>query len=297
VTEADSLSHLVVVGSSAGGTEALSELLSTLPDDLPVPVVIAQHLDPERDSHLEEILSRSSPLPVKTVKDEDPLRAGTVFVVSSDRHVSITDSHVGISANSAGRPTPSVDLLMSSAAEVFGERLIAVVLTSTGSDGTEGARAVNRAGGTVVIQDPDTAAFGGMPGSLAPNTVDIVAPLGRIGPLLGDLVTGVKVSEGRTEAEERRELKRFLEELKKRHGIDFRSHKPPTIMRRLKRRMAATGALTVAEYPRHVEENSEEYRQIVNSFLIKATEFFRDPYLFEYLRAEILPGQIEEDVR
>jgi two-component system, chemotaxis family, CheB/CheR fusion protein len=61
--------------------------------------------------------------------------------------------------------------------------------------------------------------------------------------------------------------------------------------------MAATGALTVAEYPRHVEENSEEYRQIVNSFLIKATEFFRDPYLFEYLRAEILPGQIEEDVR
>jgi two-component system CheB/CheR fusion protein len=145
-----------------------------------------------------------------------------------------------------------------------------------------------------VIQDPDTAAFGGMPGSLAPNTVDIVAPLGRIGPLLGDLVMGVKVSEGRTEAEERRELKRFLEELKERHGIDFRSYKTPTIMRRLKRRMAATGALTIAEYSRHVEENPEEYRQIVNSFLIKVTEFFRDPDLFEYLKTEILPELINE---
>jgi two-component system CheB/CheR fusion protein len=129
----------VVVGSSAGGIEALSELVSTLPEDLPVPVVIAEHFDPERESYLEEILSRRSPLPVKTVKGEDPLRAGTVYVVPSNRHVSITDSHVGLSENSSGRPMPSVDLLMSSAAEVFGERLIAVVLSGTGSDGTEGA--------------------------------------------------------------------------------------------------------------------------------------------------------------
>ena len=160
-----------------------------------------------------------------TVSDEEPLRGGVVFVVPANRLVSIDESHVGPGGGGAGRPMPSVDLLLSTAAEVFGVRLVAVVLTGTGSDGTAGARDVHRLGGTVVIQDPETAAFGGMPGSLAPDTVNIVAPLGRIGPLLGELVKGVEVAEGRPQAEERRELGRFLEELRERHGVDFRSYK------------------------------------------------------------------------
>ena len=162
-----SLSNLVVVGASAGGIEALSELVSTLPEDFPAPVVIAQHLDPNRASHLKEILSAHSTLPVRTVTEHEPLEAGVIFVVPADRHVNITDSQIDLSIDSAGRPKPSVDLLMSSAAEAFGEGLIAVVLTGTGSDGTDGARDVRKAGGTVIIQDPETAKFGSMPGSLA----------------------------------------------------------------------------------------------------------------------------------
>ncbi|MDP8952198.1 MAG: PAS domain S-box protein [Actinomycetota bacterium] len=179
-----SFSQLVVVGSSAGGIEALSTLVSTLPEDFPAPIVVAQHLDPERESNLENILSRRSTLPVRTVADEEPLEPGVVFVVPANRHVNITDSEIGLHVDSAGRPKPSVDLLMSTAAEVFGEHLVAVVLTGTGSDGTNGARLVSKAGGTVVIQNPETAEFGDMPGSLAPNTVDIVADLDEIGQFL-----------------------------------------------------------------------------------------------------------------
>ena len=287
-------SGLVVVGSSAGGIGALSKLVSALPEDFPAPLVIAQHLDPERESNLNEILSRHSTLPVRTVSDEEPLEAGVVFVVPANRHVNITDSEIGLQIDSAGRPKPSVDLLMGTAAGVYGERLIAVVLTGTGSDGTSGARLVSEAGGTVIIQNPETAEFGGMPGSLAPNTVDIVADLGEIGRILRDLVARSEVTDEEPRENEKVSLRRFLEGLREGYGVDFGNYKASTILRRLKRRMVATGQEDIESYRRYVEENPEEYQQIVNTFLIKVTEFFRDPEHFEYLKEEVLPELVEE---
>src|SRR5690349_17704923 len=110
----DSSGQLVVVGASAGGIEALATLVSTLPTDFPAPIVIAQHLDPRRISHLGEILSRHSTLPVRTVTNHEPLQSGTVFVVPSNRHVEVSDHAVELREDhEAGRPKPSVDLLMS----------------------------------------------------------------------------------------------------------------------------------------------------------------------------------------
>ncbi len=293
MAETEKNPQLVVVGSSAGGIEALSEFVSTLPEELSAPVVIAQHLDPARESRLQEILSRRSTLPVRTVTEHEPLKDGVVYVVPANRHINVTDSEIDLRVDSAGRPKPSVDLLMSSAAEVFGERLIAVVLTGTGSDGAEGARAVRKSGGTVVIQDPNTAEFGGMPGSLAPNTVDIVADLGRIGPIVAELLSGAAVREETAHEDEKRALERFLGELREHHGVDFTSYKTPTIMRRLKRRMVATGSETIGDYASYLDSHPAELQQLVNTLLIKVTEFFRDPELFAYLRKEVLPKLIQ----
>ena len=290
----NSFTHLVVVGSSAGGIGALSGLVSSLPEEFDAPIVVAQHLDPNRESHLQEILARRSPLPVKTVTEHEPLQAGVVFVVPANRHVNITDSEIDLSSEpSSGPPMPSINLLMETAAGVFGENLIAVVLSGTGTDGTEGARTVSQAGGTVIIQDPETAEFGEMPRSLAPSTVDIVSTLGKIGPVLKNLISGIAVPEESSE-DEGRALDRFLEELHRNRGVDFRSYKRPTILRRLGRRMAATDCESLDEYSRYVEEHPEEYGQLIGAFLIKVTEFFRDPELFDYLREEVLPGLVEE---
>jgi two-component system, chemotaxis family, CheB/CheR fusion protein len=290
----NSFTHLVVVGSSAGGIAALSGLVSSLPDDFDAPIVVAQHLDPNRESHLQEILARKSPLPVKTVTEHEPLQAGVVFVVPANRHVNITDSEINLrSEPSSGQPMPSINLLMETAAGVFGENLIAIVLSGTGTDGTEGARTVSQAGGTVIIQDPETAEFGEMPRSLAPSTVDIVSSLEEIGPVLKNLISGIAVPEESSD-DETRELERFLEELHRNRGVDFRSYKRATILRRLGRRMAATGCESIEEYSRYVEEHPEEYRQLIGAFLIKVTKFFRDPELFDYLKEEVLPGLIEK---
>ncbi len=190
-----------------------------------------------------------------------------------------------------------MDLLLSSAAEVFGESLVAVILSGTGSDGAGGARAVKEAGGTVVIQNPETAEFGGMPGALAPNTVDIVVELERIGPILEELISKIEQPEEEDEEEvskdEHRSLRNFLEQLRERHGVEFTSYKMPTISRRLKRRMVATGTQSIAEYSAFLEGNPQEYRQLINTFLIKVTEFFRDPDLFAYLKEEVFPDLLE----
>src|SRR5919112_1027690 len=286
--------HLVVVGSSAGGIRALSGMVSSLPEDFDAPIVVAQHLDPNRESHLQDILARKSTLPVKTVTEHEPLQAGMVFVVPANRHVNITDSEIDLSSEPlSGQPMPSINLLMETAAGVSHENLIAIVLSGTGTDGTEGARTVSQAGGTVIIQDPETAEFGEMPRSLAPSTVDIVSSLEEIGPVLKNLISGIAVPEESSE-DEGRALEHFLDELHRNRGVDFRSYKRPTILRRLGRRMAVLDCESLDEYSRYLEEHPEEYRQLIGAFLIKVTDFFRDPDLFDYLKEEVLPRLIEE---
>lgn len=290
MSETENLFQLVVVGSSAGGIEALSKLVASLGEPFPVPLVIAQHLDPTRPSHLGKILSRHSPLPVVVVENEEKLLPGTVYVVPSNNHVEITDHEVRILQEAKGRPKPSVDLLLTTASQVYGEKLIAVILTGTGSDGKLGVRSVHDSGGTVIAQNPATAAYPGMSQSLDPQTVDIVADLPQIGSLLCNLVNGKPVP---FQFNTGPELEPFLEQLRASSGIDFRSYKPGTILRRLQRRMEVTNSNDLRSYQDYLTTHPEESEQLVNSFLIKVTEFMRDPTLFAYLQEQILPALIE----
>ncbi|MBV9168584.1 MAG: PAS domain-containing protein [Chloroflexi bacterium] len=292
MAEAEPTQQLVVVGASAGGIDALSTLVGTLPRDFPAPILVALHLDPSRSSHLAEILARRSTLPVQTVEDQQQLDAGTVYVVPSDRHVQLVEGRVQLHADhTRGRPTPSIDLLLSSAADNVGEQLIAVILTGLGSDGADGARHVKELGGAVVIQNPQTAAHPDMPLSLAPTTIDVVAELDAIGPLLGELVAGSYVE---VQADDERRLRTLLDQIRTRSGIDFSSYKEPTIRRRLQRRMLDTNNQTLEQYARYLRRHPEEYERLAASFLIKVTDFFRDPDLFTYLREQVLPRVIDD---
>jgi two-component system, chemotaxis family, CheB/CheR fusion protein len=123
--------------------------------------------------------------------------------------------------------------------------------------------------------------------------VDIVSSLQEIGPVLKNLISGIALPEESSEDEERA-LEHFLEELHRNHNVDFRSYKRPTILRRLRRRMAVLDCESIEEYSGYLEEHPEQYRQLIDTFLIKVTEFFRDPQLFDNLKEEVLPGLIEE---
>lgn len=284
------ISHLVVVGASAGGIESLALLVGSLPSTFTAPIVVGQHLSPRRESALAEILARQSPLPVRVVEDREPLEPGVIYVIPPNHDVKIVGSEVHAREDGAG-PHPSIDLLFSSAAEAYGENVIAVVLSGTGSDGAAGARDIKYAGGTVIIQNPETAAYPGMPLSLAPSIVDMVADQDRIGEVLEMLVNGEFETPPMTE---QTHLLSFLDQIRDHTGIDFSSYKKPTIQRRLKRRMVATGQPDIPEYIRYVRIDPAERQRLVSSFLIKVTEFYRDPDLFAHLAEHVLPELVAE---
>lgn len=178
---------VIGIATSAGGLSALSRLLSALPARLDAAILIVQHLDPDRPSHLADILGRRTTLPVKQAAGEDQLQPGVVFIAPPgahllvDREGTITLSH---------RPPvhfvrPAADHLFESIAGSFGSRAVAVVLTGTGHDGATGAQAVKQAGGRVIVQDETTSEFFGMPKSaIDAGKVDLILPLDDIAPAL-----------------------------------------------------------------------------------------------------------------
>ena len=283
---------LVVVGSSAGGVGALSTLVSTLHKSFPAPLVLAQHLDPQRPSHLGSILERRSTLPIVIVNEDapTPLEKGKIYVVPANRHVKIIDGHVNLERDSGERPKPSVDLLLSSAAASYGEHLIAVILTGSGSDGAAGAVDVKTAGGVVIIQNPQTALYPSMPLSLPPTAVDHVVEMEQIGPLLYDILKGLQLPLPEKVDDPLRDL---LTQVSAQTNIDFRNYKASTILRRIGRRMAVSHVANIRDYGEYLRTHPEEIQELVKAFLIGVTGFFRDPEAFNVIRETIIPELIE----
>jgi two-component system CheB/CheR fusion protein len=284
-------SQLVVIGSSAGGIEALSRVVASLPADFGAPIVIAQHLDPRRPSHLGEILARKATLPIKVVETTVPLEDGVIFVTPSNKLVEVVEHELRLRPARSGTIAPSVDLLLETAAAAYGPGLTAVILTGSGSDGAAGAWHVKQAGGAIVIENPATAMFPSMPRSIPPSLVDATADLDQIGAVLHDLLAA---SVPPPDGPERQEFAALLERIRERSGIDFSTYKPATINRRLRGRMGATGHASLAGYAKQLETDPEEYARLISSLLIKVTEFFRDPKVFQYLRDNVLPALIED---
>jgi two-component system chemotaxis response regulator CheB len=182
---------IVAIASSAGGIAALELVLSLLDDDFPAAIVIVQHLDPRHRSLMADILSRHTRLRVKQAAEGDRLTAGTVYVAPPNRHLltrldgtlTLTDTEL------VHFVRPSADLLFESVAAAYKDRVIAVVLTGSGSDGAMGIGAVKKMGGTVIAQDEQSAEFSGMPSAaIATGDVDFILSLGDIPDALNKLM-------------------------------------------------------------------------------------------------------------
>ncbi|MER7978705.1 MULTISPECIES: chemotaxis protein CheB [unclassified Streptomyces] len=182
---------VVAVASSAGGIYALIELLGGLGADFPVPVLVVQHLDRRHRTVIADVLSRRTELAVKLAEADERIEAGTVYIAPPDRHLLAGPEGVLSLSNSelVHFVRPSADLLFESLAGAYGDRAIVCVLTGSGGDGAMGVDAVKSRGGTVIVQDPASAQFRGMPeAAVATGAVDFVLPLGEIAELIRGLV-------------------------------------------------------------------------------------------------------------
>lgn len=184
---------IVALTASAGGLKALSEIVAKLPAEFPVPVLILQHVAPHYASHLAEILTRRSALPVREAREGDRLLPGVVYVAPPDRHLVVGPDqtlHMSMAAP-VHFVRPAADMLFASLAVHYGSRAIVVVLTGMGSDGAIGTKAVKAHGGIVIVQSTESAEFSGMPSAaLRAGPVDCVLPLEKIADMLVQLVKG-----------------------------------------------------------------------------------------------------------
>ena len=190
---------IIVIGASAGGVQALSTLVSTLPEDLPAAVFIVLHIPANSSSFLPTILGRESNLPVAHVTDGEPIMRGRVYVAPPDQHLLIQGGRVRlVHGPKENLHRPSIDALFRSAARWGGPRVIGVVLTGARDDGKVGMRAIKLRGGITIVQDPLEAPFPSMPMSVMQDIkVDYSVALREIAPLLNQLSRQTVEEEGR----------------------------------------------------------------------------------------------------
>ncbi|MGA3241749.1 MAG: chemotaxis protein CheB [Bryobacteraceae bacterium] len=293
---------VVGIGASAGGLEVFKRLLSDLPGDTGFAIVFVQHLDPNHQSMLAEILSRATAIPVSEAADGMALEANHVYVIPANVDLTIANGALKLvpRTQAAGLHMP-VDRLLRSVADQCGSRAIGVILSGTGSDGSAGVEAIKAAGGVTFAQDAATAKFGGMPqAAVATGCVDfvlpperIVAELVRIGrhPYIAD---AQRAQLERTAAADEAQFGGILAVLHGATGIDFSLYREKMVKRRILRRLALRNINSLAEYGTRLKSDYEELMALQRDLLISVTSFFRDKESFECLKKLVFPRLLQD---
>jgi two-component system, chemotaxis family, CheB/CheR fusion protein len=291
---------IVGVGMSAGGLEACSQLLESLPSSPGFAIVLVQHLSPHHASALPVLLGARTQMVVTEAEDGSPVDADRIYVIPPDVAIELVDGRLKLSPRSdePGHLLP-VDYFLKSLAASLGDRAVGVILSGTGSDGVIGGRAIKAQGGTLLVQEPSTAKYDGMPrAAITAGLADVVAPPAVIAEKLVDLA-GHAFAEGAGTALDRlpvteEQLGEILELLRSASGgVDFSHYKQPTIRRRLLRRMALNRVGDIGAYLDLVRQQPEEARSLYQDILIHVTRFFREPESFDSLARDVLPKLIQ----
>lgn len=287
------------VGASAGGLEAYTELLETLPATPGLALLFVSHLDPEHKSHLPEILSRVSKLPVREVTEGMRVEVDTVYVIPPGTSMALTDGHLTLTPRGP-RPGPHlpVDYLFRSLAAIQKARAVGVVLSGNGSDGAIGLQAIKAAGGVAFAQDEKTAKYPSMPRSAnLDGQVDYVLRPRDVARELARLARHPFARQddpppAPPAAPEADPITDIIDLLRGRMGVDFTHYKQTTIRRRILRRMALRGLQDPKEYLVALAADAGEVQGLYQDFLIRVTQFFRDPEAFAALKERVFPALI-----
>jgi two-component system CheB/CheR fusion protein len=285
---------VVGIGASAGGLEALEGFFRAVPEASDMAFVVVQHLPPERESMMAEILARHTSMPVHLIQEGMTVEPNNVYVIRPGFTVTLRDGalRLGEPVEKRGHRRPVDDFFRSLAAEQK-EKAIAVVLSGMGTNGTSGAQAIKAAGGLCLAQTPASAQFEGMPQSLIhAGYADQVLPPGEMPAILVQYARHPYLDpegEGRARAkqaidEARQHLNDVFAILRARTRHDFSGYKKPTLLRRIQRRMGLAGIVDVGEYAAHLRETPPEVQALANDLMINVTGFFRDPDAWEGLR-------------
>lgn len=288
------LQLVVGVGASAGGLAAFKELLAATPSDAGLSLILVQHLDPDHESLLPELLARVTEMRVVEADDGALVEPNVVYLIPPGKFLGIENGRLVLSPPQLhGGVRLPVDHLFRSLARAFGERAVGVVLSGTGNDGTAGMREIKANRGLVIAQTVTTAAQAGMPQSVvSAGLADLVLDISEIPEALARFRRiGVQPYSIDTRPEEI--FDQLAAILSPRLDLDIRAYKTSTVLRRVYRRMTLEGFETFGAYLEDLRSNAVEQRRLGSDLLIGVTEFFRDGAAFEELARSVIAPMVE----
>ena len=285
---------VIGIGASAGGLEALQQFFGCMPPNSGLSFVVVQHLSPDYKSLMADILGKHTEMAVCQAENHMAIEPDTVYLIPPKKYMTVRDGQL-ILSDAPGTLNHPIDAFFASLAEEKREHAIAVVLSGTGSDGTNGVKAVKEVGGLVIAQDPDSAKFDGMPRSvintgladfvLSPEEIaEEILNFSNTPLLLRPLRSDGLLCEDESLFSEEETLSHIYTILKNASGIDFTYYKRSTILRRIERRMLVTHTATLSDFARLLGDSPEEVNILTREIFIGVTSFFRNPAFFEKLK-------------
>ncbi|WP_347861155.1 CheR family methyltransferase [Salimicrobium sp. PL1-032A] len=286
--------HFVGIGASAGGLESLERFFKTMPNDTGLTFIIIQHLSPDFESHMDDLLSRYTSMDIHVAEDGMQTEADSVYLIPPRKNLSIYHGTLYLSEqNERKHLNLPIDIFFKSLAEDQRKNAIGVVLSGTGSDGTLGVRSVKEAGGMVMVEDETTAKFDGMPRSaVSTGLADYILPPDDMAE---EMINFIKhpVNSGSANGEDNPNkdvLSRINIVMRTHSNIDFDNYKETTMVRRINRRVKINRLESLEEYVEFLKDSEKERNILQKEFFIGVTGFFRDPEAFTSLKENVLPN-------
>jgi two-component system CheB/CheR fusion protein len=285
---------IVGVGASAGGLEPLERFFAAVPNPCGMAFVVLQHLSPDFESRMDELLGRQTSLTIQQVTDGVEVRPNEIYLIPPRKEMIISGGKLLLSDKEDGRAfSLPIDHFFRSLAHEMGRRAVGIVLSGAGSDGSRGIRDIHEAGGLVLCQTPETARFQSMPmAARQSNVVDQFLKPDEMPHALQQYSRdpGRRVDDHERPVPRGAAMDDILHLLRVQHGIDFAHYKPSTVTRRIERRLALTNQLDLATYAKTLAANPTELNLLYKDLLIGVTRFFRDPDAFECLKTKVVPA-------
>ena len=289
---------VVGIGASAGGVEALEKLFVEMPATIDAAFVIVQHLAPDFESLMHQILSRRTKLPVAKIENGVQIKPGHVYVLPNGFNARVNGDRLITLDLEGERESNTIDEFFFSLADNYEENAVGIVLSGTGSDGAAGLARIHEKNGLVIAQSESSAKFNGMPrAAIATGITDAILPVEEIPDAILKFIKlgGSSPEQPRHAilAESMNAEKRILQLLHCKFGIDFDYYKSRMFGRRLSRRMLLSNVAGIETYLKQLESDPLELKDLYNDMLIGVTEFFRDSDAFNELQHNVLPGLLE----
>ncbi len=289
---------IVGIGASAGGLEALEQFFGNMPRETGMAFVVIQHLDPNHVGIMPELLQRITPMKVFQASDRLKVRANCVYVIPPNKSMSLLNGslHLFDPIESRGLRLP-VDYFFRSLAEDRQQSSVGIILSGMGSDGSLGLKAIKEKNGIVLVQDPASAKFDGMPRSALEAVIaDIVA---SAEDLPAKLIAYLKflpvvLTDPNEDVRNKSNLEKIIIILREQSGHDFSLYKKNTLFRRIERRKGVHQIDKINNYVRFLQENPKEVGILFKELLIGVTSFFRDAAMWELLKDKVLPALMDE---